>query len=212
MVDAKAWVRIPRRFPRISLIAAAAAAGCLLLAAPGLISQAAQNQKLQQATDQIKEILARDGLYTRTTKSPNGQYTSVMERKFELTTVNGCQMVVASNVHTHTEMPAQNRVSDRKTTDIYHPDFSVFDPASVTVSDPQPPQPTWEMKGYLVRIAIQAGGPPMKASTRIEQTSEEHDLPPLPNLSVYIASRDQADRLAKAFAQVATACNSTPAH
>ena len=210
MVDTKACVRI--RFARISLLAALAAAGCLLLAAPRLISQAAQNQKLQQATDLIKEILAKDGLYTRSTKSENGQYKSAMERKFEVTAVNGCQLVVSSASHIHTEMPAQNRVSDRKSTEIFHPDFSALDPAGVIVSDPQPPQPTWEMKGYLVRIAVEVGKPPMKASSRIEQTNEEHDLPPLPNLSVYVTSRDQADRLAKAFAQVATACNSTPAH
>jgi hypothetical protein len=210
MFRTKPWICSSRRFRRISLLVAACAAGCLLIA-PRLISQSGQNQKLQQATDLIRQILAKDGLYTRTTKSANGQYQSVMERKFELMAANGCQLVVASNLHTHSEMPAQTRVTDRKSTEIFHPDFSVFDPASVLVSDPQPPQPTWEMKGYLVRIAVEAGKPPMKASSRTEQANEEHDLPPLAHLAVYVTSRDQADRLAKAFAQAATACHSTPA-
>ncbi|UWZ82419.1 hypothetical protein [Occallatibacter riparius] len=187
-----------------------AAAGCLVLTAPRLISQGAQGQKLQQGVDQIKQILSKDGLYTRTTKSGD-QYKSVMERKFEVTSANGCQMVVTSNIHVHTEMPAQNKVTDRSSAEVYHPDFSAFNPTSVIVEDPQPPQPTWETTGYLVRIAIEAGKPPMKASTRIQQTNEEHDLPPLPTLAVYVKTREQADRLAKAFAQVATACRANPA-
>jgi hypothetical protein len=210
MFSAKAWVRIPRRFHRISLAVAGGAAGFLLLGTPRLICQGAQGQKLQQGTDVIKEILAKDGLYTRTTKSGD-QYKSVMERKFELTSAKGCQMVVTSDTHIHTEMPSQNRVSDRNSTEFFYPDFSVFNPASVIVSDPQPAQPTWEMKGYLVRITVEIGKPPMKASSRIQQTNEEHDLPPLPGLSVYVKSREQADRLAKAFAQVATACRANSA-
>ena len=210
MLSAKAWVRIPRRFHRISL-AAAGCAAVLLLGAPRLMCQGAQSTKLQQGTDLIKQILAKDGLYTRTTTSPSG-YKAVMERKFEVTSASGCQLVVAANVHTHTEMSAQNRVTDRSSTDIFRPDFSALDAASVTVADPQPAQPTWEMKGYLVRIGVEAGKPPIRASSRIQQTNEEHDLPPLPNLAVYVATRDQADRLAKAFAQVATACHANPAH
>jgi hypothetical protein len=182
-----------------------------LLIAPRLTSQGAQSHNLQQGTDLIKEILAKGGLYTRTTKSGNG-YKSVMERKFELTSATGCQMVVTSDIHIHTEMSAQNKVSDRNSTEIYHPDFTVFDPATVIVSDPQPAQPTWETKGYLVRIAVEIGKPPMKASGRTQPTNEEHALPSLPNLAVYVTTREQADRLAKAFAQVATACraNTTP--
>ena len=203
MFSAKAWVRIPRSINRLAVTAAAV---CLLLTAPCLIGQGAQGQKLQQGVDQIKEILAKDGLYTRTTKSGD-QYKSLMERKFELTSAKGCQMVVTVDTRIHTEMPSQNRVSDRNSTEIFYPDFSVFNPASVIVSDPEPPQPTWEVKGYLVRISVEVGKPPMKASTRIKQTNEDHDSPPLPNLAVYIKTREQADRLAKAFAQVATACH-----
>jgi hypothetical protein len=173
--------------------------------------QGAQNTKLQQGTDVIKQILAKDGLYTRTTTSPSG-YKAVMERKFEVTSASGCQLVVAANVHTHTEMSAQNRVTDRSSTDIFRPDFSALDAANVTVADPQPAQPTWEMKGYLVRIGVEAGKAPIKASNRIQPTNEEHDLPPLPNLAVYVTTREQADRLAKAFADVATACHANPAH
>jgi hypothetical protein len=209
MLSAKAWVRIPRRIHQISLAVACGSAGCLLLGAPRLICQA-QNPKVQQGTDLIKQILAKDGLYTRTTTSPNG-YKAVMERKFEVTSASGCQLVVASNVHMHTEMSSQNRVTDRTSVDIYHPDFSGLDAASVKVSDPQPAQSTWEAKGYLVRIGVEAGKPPIRASNRIQQTNEEHDLPPLPNLAVYVTSRDQADRLAKAFVEVATACHASPA-
>ncbi len=198
---------MPRHVNRLAVIAAA---GCLLLTAPRLICQAAQGQKLQQGVDQIKEILAKDGLYTRTTKSGE-QYKSVMERKFQVASAKGCQVVVTSDIHTHTEMPAQNRVSDRNSTEFFYPDFSVFNPASVIVADPEPPQPTWEMKGYLVRIAVEAGKPPMKASSRVQQTNEQHDLPSLPNLAVYVKTREQADRLAKAFTEVATACRANPA-
>jgi hypothetical protein len=208
MLSGQTWIRMPLGFNRRRLLMAGAAAVCLLLGAPRVSSQ---DQKLQQGIDLIKQILAKDGLYTRSTKSGT-QYKSVTERKFEVTAVKGCQLVVTSNLHTHTEMPAQNRVSDRKATELFHPDFSGLDPASVIVSDPQPPQPTWQTTGYLVRIGVTSGKPPIAASSWNEQTNEEHDLPPLPNLAVYVTSKDQADRLAKAFAQVATACHSTPAH
>ena len=198
---------MPRRFNRVSLLITVSAAGCLVLGAPRVGSQDA---KLQQGIDLIKQILAKDGLYTRTAKSGT-QYKSVTERKFEVSEVKGCRLVVASNLHTHTEMPAQNRVSDRNATELFHPDFSGLDPASVVVSDPQPPQPSWEATGYLVRIGVEAGKPPIAASSRNDRTNEENDLPPLPNLAVYVRSKDQADRLAKAFAQVATACHSAGA-
>jgi hypothetical protein len=209
MSHEKTWIKTPRRFTPDFLVMAAAA-GCLLLTATRLVSQATPGVKLQPGTDLVKEILAKDGLYTRTTTSGT-QYKALTERKFALKEVKGCQLVVVSDTHTHTEMPAQNRVLDRTWTETYYPDFSILDPASVVVSDPPPPQPTWETKGYLVRIGVEIGKPPISASTQNNQTNEAHDLPPLPNLAVYVASRDQADRLAKAFTQVATACHSGPA-
>jgi hypothetical protein len=210
MCHAKTWDRTPRRFNRSSFLVAAVATGCLLTA-PRLSSQAAQNPKAQQGIDLIKQILAKDGRYTRTTKSGNSQYKSVTERKFAVSAVKGCLVDVVSESHLHTEMSAQNREADRKSTDTFHVDFSALDPSSVVVSDPPPPQPGWETTGYLVRIKAEADKPPIRASTRDQQTNEEHDLPSLPNLALYVTSRDQADRLAKAFAQVATACHSQPA-
>lgn len=197
---------MPRRYAHSSL--ALAAAGCLLLTAPLVTSQGSPDPKLQQGADLIRQILDRDGLYTRTTTS-GSQYKAVTERKYSVKEVKGCQIVVASESHSHTEMPAQNRVVDRKWTDTYHPDFAGLDPASVVVGGEQPPQATWEAKGFLVRIGVEAGKPPIKASTQSAQTNEEHDLPPLPNLAVYVTSKEQADRLAKAFTQVATACHAT---
>lgn len=183
-----------------------AAAGCgLLLAVPPISSQAAAT--LQPGIDSIRQILARDGLYSRTTTSARNNYKSVTERKYALSEANGCKLTVASESHAHVEMPTQNRVTDRRSTDVFRTDFSQMDPASVYVGDPQPPQATWETKGYLVRIAVELGKPPILASTVDKETNAARDLPGVPMLAVYVSSRESADKLAKAFAQVATACH-----
>jgi hypothetical protein len=181
-------------------------AGAILSLGPRLNSQAAPLDKIQRSVDLIRQILDKDGLYTRTTTSGT-QYKSVTERKFTLKEAKGCQLIVTSDVHTHTDMPAQHRVVDRKWTDIYRPDFSSLDPASVFESEPQPPQPNWEAKGYLVRIPVEVGKALIPASTVNNETNEEHGLPGLPNLAVYVTTREQADRLAKPFTGVATACH-----
>lgn len=190
----------------LGLVSALAATFCLSVAVPRVASQAAPIDNLQQSIDVIKQILDKEGLYTRTTTS-GASYKSQTERKFSLKSANGCQMVVASDAHTHTEMPQQQRVVDRTWTDIYRPDFSNLDSATVIVQDPQPPQSTWETKGFLVRIGVEIGKPPIAASSVNKETNLEKNLPGLPNLAVYVTSREQADRLAKAFTQVATACH-----
>ena len=192
---------------RFSLLAAVIAAAGMLAFAARLVSQTSHADKLQQSVALIKQILEKDGLYTRSTTSKGGDYKSVTERKFSVRSANGCQLVVASDAHTHTEMPAQKRLVDRTWTDFYRPDFSLLDAASVAIQDPQPPQDTWVAKGYLVRIAVESGKAPIPASSVNMQTNKEKDLPGVPNLAVYVTSREQADRLAKAFTQVATACH-----
>src|SRR5581483_4239540 len=172
---------------------------------PGIFSQASSNT-LQQGIDTIRQILAKDGLYSRSTTSARNNYKSLTERKFSLSAADGCKLVVESDSHVHTEEPTQNHVSDRMSTEVLHPDFSVMDTASVYVGDPQPPQPTWEAKGYLVRISVEVGKPMIVASTVDKATNTAHVLPGLPTLAVYVSSREAADRLAAAFKQVATAC------
>jgi hypothetical protein len=186
-------------------VAALAAVVCgLLLAAPRIISQ---GSSMQASIDVIRQILAKEGVYSRTTTSARNNYKSVTERKFSLSEANGCKLTVQSDTHVHMEEPTQNRVTDRRSLDIFRPDFSAMDASSIYVADPQPPQAAWETKGYLVRISVEIGKPPMVASTVDKATNEARDLPPLPMLAVYVGSRESADKLAKAFTQVAAACH-----
>lgn len=191
-------------------VAALAAVGCgLLLTAARMVSQA---PSMQASVDVIRQILAKEGVYSRTTTSARNNYKSVTERKFSVSEASGCKIAVQSNTHVHTEEPTQNHVSDRRSIDTVHADFSVMDASSVYVADPQPPQPSWETKGYLVRISVEIGKPPMGASTVDPATNEGRDLPPLPMLAVYVGTRESADKLGKAFGQLATAChNGAPA-
>lgn len=203
-------VRALRGSVQMRWLVPALALGGFALAAPHILSQASGGG-LQQSIDTIRQILAADGLYTRTTTSALNNYKSATERHYSLTGANGCNLTFATDTHIHTEMPAQNRVTDRKSTDIFKPDFSTLDASSVHVGDPQPAQGTWEMKGYLVRIAVQIGKPRIEASSLDRETNEAHELPAVPMLAVYVSSRESADKLAKAFAQVATACHAAPA-
>jgi hypothetical protein len=189
------------------LLAPVAAASAFLFFTPWLFSQAAQADNLQQNIDLIKQILDKGGLYTRTTVSAGGDYKSVTQRKFSVKSAIGCRLIVASDAHMHTDMPVHKRTTDRTWTDYYRPDLSLLDPATVIVQDPQPAQPTWEAKGYLVRIAVETGKTPIAASSVNHETNQEKDLPGAPNLAVYVTSREEADRLAKAFTQAATACH-----
>jgi len=181
----------------------------LVLAGLGFVS--AQGQTLQQGIDVIRQSLAKDGLYERTTTTTRGNYASKTERKFTLSEAKGCNLVVTSDSHIHTEMPQRNRVTDRRWSDIYHPDFTIMDPSTATVIAPEPPQANWETKGYLVRISIEVGKPLMVASTVDPATNQARDMPGVPTLAVYVTNKATADRLAKAFAQVATACRATAA-
>jgi hypothetical protein len=176
----------------------------LVLAGQGFVS--AQGQTLERGIDVIRQSLAKDGLYERITTTSRGNYTSRTQRKFSLSEAKGCSLVVVADSHIHAEMPQQNRVTDRRWSDIYHPDFAAMDPASATVIAPEPPQATWETKGYLVRISIEAGRPLMVGSTVDLATNQARDMPGVPTLAVYVTNKETADRLAKAFAQVATAC------
>jgi hypothetical protein len=203
-----AVVRTVRHSVRIRLLVLMAAGCGLMLALPPVSSQAASTT-LQQSIDTIRQILAKDGLYTRSTTSARNNYKSSTERKFSLSEANGCKLTVVSDSHVHMEMPEQNRVTDRRTSEIFQPDFSSLDPASVYVGDQQPPQATWVVKGYLVRIRVENGKLPIAASNVDKDTNESHDLPGVPNLAVYVSSREAADRLAKAFADVATACHAS---
>lgn len=199
---------------RKRLIILAAAACALSVAASGICSQAVQasaDQSLQQNVEAIRQILAKDGLYQRTTTTERKDYNSVMERKFAVTEADGCKLVVVSSVHSRSEMPTQNRVTDRNWNDIYRPDFSVMDPAGVVVEDPAPPQPQWQVKGYLVRISVEVGKPLIVASTVDKATNAARDMPGLPALAVYVSSREAADLLAKKFSAVAAACRPAPA-
>jgi len=180
----------------------------LVLAGQGFVS--AQGQTLQRGIDVIRQSLAKDGVYERTTTTTRGNYKSETRRKFSLSEADGCKLVVVSESHIHTEMPKQNRVTDRRWSDIYHPDFTTMDPATATVIPPEPPQATWETKGYLVRISIETGQPLMIGSTVDPATNQARDMPGVPTLAVYVTSKETADRLAKAFAEVATACRANP--
>jgi hypothetical protein len=182
----------------------------LALATPRISSQASTNT-LQQGIDTIRQILAKDGLYSRSTTSARNNYKSLTEKTFSLSAAAGCKLVVESDSHAHIEEPTQNRVSDRKSTEVFHPDFSVMDSASVYVGDPEPPQPTWEAKGYLVRISVEVGKPLIVASAIDKEHNAARDMPGLPALAVYVSSRAAADRLAAAFKQVATACRASGA-
>jgi hypothetical protein len=194
--------------PTLSLVLALVAGGLALSAAPCLRAQAAPVDKVQESVDVIRQILAKDGLYTRTT-TREGTYKSKTERKYYLKSATGCQLIVANEAHVHTEMPAQQRVSDRSWTEILWPDFSVLDPANVVVQDPIPPQPNWETKGYLVRINVETGKAPIKVTAINSDSTQQREMPAMPNLGVYVTSREQADRLAKAFSQTAAACHAT---
>ncbi|HEY2857199.1 MAG TPA: hypothetical protein VGJ21_02155 [Terracidiphilus sp.] len=163
---------------------------------------------MQANIDVIRQILAKEGMYSRSTTSARNNYKSLTERKYTLSEATGCNLVVQSDSHVHTEEPTRNRVVDKRSTDSFRADFSAMDASSIYVEDPQPPQSTWEAKGYLVRIAVELGKPPMAASTVDKATNSARDLPSLPMLAVYVGSRESADKLAKAFAQVATACHS----
>src|SRR5271165_4503916 len=193
---------------RSGLASPAALAGALLVAASAILSQTthATAPGLQQTVESIRQILAKDGLYERTTTTQRQDYKSVTERKYEVTEVDGCKLVVVSSGHSHADMLAQGRTSDRKWNDIFHPDFSLMDPSTVVVNDPEAPQPQWQVKGYLVRISIEMGKPLMVASTVDLATNTVRDLPGLPAFSVFVSSREAADKLAKDFAQMATAC------
>jgi hypothetical protein len=208
MLSVKAFILAARTSYPVRLLGIATLATCMLSTAPQMASQATHVQKLQQDIDSVREILAKDGLYVRSTTNTRADYKSATERKFSLSEVDGCRLTVTSDAHSHAEIPAQKRITDRSWTDIYKPDFSVMDPASVVVADPQPPQPSWEVKGYLVRISVEPGKPLMLASSLDKQTKEYHDVPGLPNLAVYVTSRDSADRLARAFKQLAASCHS----
>jgi hypothetical protein len=194
---------------RVRYIAMAAASGALLLAGP--ICASAQGQTLQQGIDVIRQALAKDGLYERVTTTTRGNYKSSTQRKFSLSEAKGCSLVVVADSHIHTELPQKNRVTDRRWSDIYRPDFTTMDPATATVIAPEPPQANWETKGYLVRISIETGKSLMVSSTLDPATNQARDLPGVPTLAVYVTNKDTADRLAKAFAQVAAACRANPA-
>jgi hypothetical protein len=181
----------------------------LVLAGQGFVS--AQGQTLQRGIDTIRQSLAKDGLYERLTTSSRGTYKSATQRKFSLSEASGCNLVVVSEAHIHTEMPERNRVTDRHWNDIYRPDFSVMDPASTRVVAPEPPQATWETKGYLVSISIEVGKSLMVASSVDPATNKARDMPPVPTLAVYVTNKETADRLARAFSEVATACRAKTA-
>lgn len=189
--------------------AAMAAAAFGLAAGQGFVS--AQGQTLRQGIDVIRQSLAKDGLYERITTSARNNYKSVTQRKFSLTEAIGCKLVVTSEAQIHTEMAERNRVTDRHVIEIYRPDFSTMDPSSATVIAPEPPQGNWETKGYLVRISIEVGKPLMIASSVDPATNSARDMPGVPTLAVYVTNKETADRLAKAFAQVASACRANPA-
>ena len=198
--------------PRLAFQGVVLCALSLAAAGAGFGSiQAASGQSLQQYADAIRQILTKDGLYQRTTVTTRNDYKSVTERTYSVPKADGCKLTVVSSAHIHTEMTAQNRVSDRKWNDIFQPDFSVMDPGSVTVADPDPSQAQWQVKGYMVRIAVEVGKPPMGASTVDLKTNSAQEMPGLPTLAVYVSSREAADQLAKKFAQMATACRANPA-
>jgi hypothetical protein len=176
------------------------------LALAGPVFPSAQGQTLEQGIAVIRQSLAKDGLYERVTTTARGNYKSLTQRKFTLSEAKGCNLVVVAESHIHAEMPHQNRITDRRWSDIYRPDFTTMDPASATVIAPEPPQANWETKGYLVRISIEAGKPLMVGSTVDSATNQARDMPGVPTLAVYVTNKETADRLAKAFAQVATAC------
>ena len=194
-------------------LAVSAAVSCFLLATTtAILSQASHpGPGVQQSVDAIRQILAKDSLYERTTTTQRQDYKSLTERKYQVTETDGCKMVIVVSGHSHAEMPAQNRINDRKWNDIYHPDFSVMDPSTVVVNEPEPPQPQWQVKGYLVRISVEIGKPLMVSSTVDLATNASRILPGLPNLAVYVSSREAADKLAKTFGQLATACQANPA-
>lgn len=198
-------VSVPMRWLMLAVTLGGFAAGVARL------SSQAPAGGLQQGIDTIRQILAEDGRYTRSTTSARNNYKSLTERRFSLADANGCNLTVQSDSHVHVEMPTQNRVTDRKSSETFRPDFSVLDPASVYVADPQPGQASWQMTGYLVRISVEVGKPPIRASSVDKEANGATDLPGVPTLAVYVTSRQSADRLAKAFAQVATACHATPA-
>ncbi len=206
------------RRPGTWLVASALALG-LSLAGLGLLAQAgptpqpapaAQGQRIQQLADSIRLILSRSGLYSRATATPNQQYKSVTERKFLVTEANGCKLVVTSEGLTHTEFPAQNRVNDRRWSEIYRPDFQYLNPGSVEVRNPDVLPGGTEMHGYMVRIGVAIGSPTIVASAVDEATHEARDLPRLPALMVFVTSREEADHLAKDFRELATACQASP--
>ena len=206
MFSAGMPIQFLRASSKVRLLAIAVS-GAVLAAAVPVGSQAGHIDKLQQSVDLIRQILDKDGLFTRTSTSSDGSYKSVTERKFSVKSANGCQLVVTSDVHTHAQLPGQQSGSDRVWLEVFRPDFSALDPATVVVQDPRPPQPTWETKGYLVRIAVQTGKAPIVVSSVNKETNKEQNLPGVPSLAVYVTSREQADRLAKAFTQAANACH-----
>ena len=182
-----------------------AAVFAIVLAVPAVSSYAANNT-LQQGIDTIRQILAKDGRYSRITTSARKDYKSDTEKTFSVSAADGCKLTVQSESSIHTELPTQNRVIDRQSIDVFRSNFSQLDPATIEVGDPQPPQPTWQMSGYLVRVSVEAGKPFIIASTIDKATNATHDLPGVPTLAVYVSSREAADRLAAAFKQVTTAC------
>ena len=196
-----------------AMVAAACTTPCLRAqAAPAspAPAHAAPAGNIQKLDEVIRQILAKDGMYSRTTWTANNTYKSVNERKFSVSEANGCRLIVVSDVHTHTEFPAQNRVTDHDWSDIFRPDFAHLDVSRITVADPEPRQPQWEAKGYLVRIPVVLGDPQIVASNVDKQTNKAQDLPRVPALTVYVSSREAADRLAKAFGELATACKANP--
>jgi hypothetical protein len=182
-------------------------AGCGLMLALPPMSTGAAGTTPQPSVDMIRDILASDGIYTRSTTSANNQYKSTTERKFSLSEADGCKLTVVSDSHVHAEMPEMKRVTDRRTSETFRPDFSTMDASSVYVGDQQPAQATWVAKGYLVRIAVEIGKPPIPVSSVDNETKQSRELLRVPNLAVYVSSRQSADRLAKAFAELATACH-----
>lgn len=208
------FVRTVRTLSRVR-VAAPAAAGCALLAGVFCLGsqgvQAASSPNLQQSVEAIRQILAKDGQYLRTTTTARKDYKSLTERKFSVSEADGCKLIVKSDAHVHTELTEQKRVSDREWSDIYRPDFSLMDPSTVTVTDPEPPQEQWQTKGYMVRISVEVDKPLMIASSVDPKSNTARDMPGLPTLAVYVTSRETADRLGKAFAQLATACRANPA-
>jgi hypothetical protein len=202
-----AFTMLPVR--NVLLSAFALATAVVLLPAQAGNSQA-PSPRTAQAFTSIKDILARDGEYLRTTQTTNNKYSSKLLRTYVVTATNGCNAVVESEAHVHTEFATQQRVVDRNWIDEFHPNFVDLDPSTVIVQDPLPPQGQSVTKGYLVRIAVEAGKPLIPARAVDKAENEARQTPGVPTLAVYVKTREAADRLAKAFTDAATGCRANP--